>query len=282
MNIRHDRLLRFIFEEAPVRGQICSINKSWTEALEFHPYPPIVKKLLGELMVSAALLATNLKEPGKIIVQTQTEGAIKLLVVECDHEFNIRGYAQTEGEIENEDFEHLFAKGYLVITLKIDRDDQQYQGYVSLTTHSIAQAIEDYLTQSEQLDTRLWIANNASGLTGFMLQKLPAEKDDEVMWEHITKLAETMTDEELLTLPHTDVLHRLYHQDPVRIFEPHEVKFNADISRERMEASLKTLSKGELDSIIEEQGHIKMTCQFTGREEVFHQEDVDALFREPN
>jgi molecular chaperone Hsp33 len=276
----NDQLIKFIFDQHPVRGQMLTLGDTWHTALENHAYPAFIKTLLGELMAATALLATSLKFQGKLIMQVQGQGPISLMVVESTHDLNLRAYAQFEETVQPADFKTLFGEGYLVLTIRRDDTDQQYQGYVSLEGETVAQLMENYLSQSEQLTTRVWLAHSSAGISGLLLQKMPETGGTSVEgdWEHLLALANTLTHDELNTLAHEDILHRLFHEEEVRLLETLRLDFNDTFSREKIAVMLQSLGEEELQKTLEEQGEVCVTCQFTGKSERFNAQDVASLF----
>jgi len=89
-----DIIQRFLFEHAPLRGEIVHLEATWHAVLERHDYPPAVRALLGEMMAAAALLTATLKFGGTLIMQIQGKGPVKLLVVECTSDHHMRATAK--------------------------------------------------------------------------------------------------------------------------------------------------------------------------------------------
>src|SRR3978361_977068 len=86
----NDSLQRFLFEDAPIRGEVAHLDATWRAVLERHEYPPVLRTVLGELMAAGALLAATLKFEGSIILPLQGNGPVKLIVVECTSEQTLR------------------------------------------------------------------------------------------------------------------------------------------------------------------------------------------------
>ena len=78
-----DSIRRFLFEGAPIRGEIVQLDATWRAVLERHAYPPLLQALLGEMMAASALLSATLKFDGAMLMQVQGTGPLRLLVVEC-------------------------------------------------------------------------------------------------------------------------------------------------------------------------------------------------------
>src|SRR5207302_1350785 len=149
------------------------------------------------------------------------------------------------------------------ITLVPADGGQSYQGVVAIDAAGVAASLEHYMQTSEQLDTRLWLAAGHERAAGLLLQKLPAcDEPDEDSWNRATKLAETITEPELLALPARNLLHRLYHQEDIRLFEPRPVSFRCSCSNERVAAMLKMLGLAEVHSILAERDAVEVTCEF--------------------
>ena len=92
-----DRLLKFLFGQAPVRGEIVRLQASWRQMVANHGYPAPVTRLLGEMTAAAALLAANIKFDGALILQIQGNGPVRLLVVEVQPQMRLRATAKLRG-----------------------------------------------------------------------------------------------------------------------------------------------------------------------------------------
>ena len=276
----NDTLQRFLFESAPIRGEVAHLDATWRAVLERHTYPLPLRTVLGELMAAGALLAATLKFDGSIILQLQGSGPVKLIVVECTSEQTLRATAKWDGELsDTAGLDVLLGDGRFVITLVPADGRQSYQGVVAINAAGVAASLEDYMQNSEQLDTRLWLAAGEERAAGLLLQKLPArEEPDEDSWNRATRLAETITEPELLALPARHLLHRLYHQEDIRLFEPRPVSFRCSCSSERVAAMLKMLGLAEVRSILAERETVDVTCEFCNRAYRYDSVDAEQLF----
>jgi molecular chaperone Hsp33 len=167
-----------------------------------------------------------------------------------------------------------------VITLDPKDGNQAYQGIVALEGDTIAEILRNYMTRSEQLDTHLWLAANDRQAAGMLLQKLPdqAATQDADAWERATQLADTLKPEELLTLTAEELVHRLYHEEDIRLFEAQKVIFRCTCSRDNVARMLRMLGRPEVDSIIAERGDVEVHCEFCNQRYVFDCVDTDAVF----
>lgn len=276
----HDSSLsRFIFDHAPIRGEFAHIGEAWRTMLAHHDYPATLKGMLGELVAAGALLAATLKLKGSLILQIQGSGQISLLVVECTGDLTMRATAKWKGDLPQTSLAELIGDGRFVITLDPKDGNQTYQGIVPLEGDSIAEILQNYMTRSEQLDTRLWLAADNTCVAGMLLQKMPeqAAQDDDA-WERAGHLAATLTPQELLELPAEDVLHRLFHQEDIRLFHAQPVSFGCSCSRESVAGMLRMLGLEEIRSIIAERGHIEVHCEFCNRRYAFDPVDAEQVF----
>src|SRR3990172_4454009 len=171
--ITGDSLQRFIFEHAPIRGEIVHLDATWQAVLERREYPPRVRGILGELMAAAALLTSILKFDGRLIMQVQGRGGVKLVVVECTSDRTMRAIAQWNGEVPDAPLSELVGDGRLAVTIDPQKGKERYQAIVNLEGRTVAEAFENYFARSEQLDTRLWLASDPKQAAGMLLQRLP-------------------------------------------------------------------------------------------------------------
>lgn len=276
----NDTLQRFIFEHTPIRGEVVHLDATWQAILQRHDYPVVVRNILGELMAAAILLAATLKMQGRMIIQMQGHGPIRLLVVECTNALELRGVAHWQDLPDTTDLEQLFGDGRLIITLEPVDAQERYQSIVELKGKTLAEILGRYLQQSEQLDTHLYLAANQHRAAGLLLQKLPSRdpSQDSDAWNRVIHLSETVQPDELLQLPHLKLLHRLYHEEQVRVFEPSPVCFRCSCSRERVVNMLRVLGYDEVRSIVQEQGSVKVACEFCNQKYSFDSVDVEQLF----
>lgn len=284
-----DSLSNFLFENADVRGEIVHLDASWKQVLERHEYPPVVRSLLGEMMAAAVLLIGTLKFKGKLTLQLKGDGPVTMGLVECTSERLLRGLIHWRGEVDHcTGLTALLGKGVLAITLEQtpqgNKDKtERYQGIVEIMGDSLAQSLEHYLRNSEQLETRLWLAANAHSAAGLLLQRMPAQQResnvvDEDAWPRMMQLADTVKDDELLSLPASEIVHRLFSEEDVRLFAALPVAFRCSCSRERVQETLRMLGAEEMQSLLAEQGVVKVGCEFCRQHYEFDAVDVEVLF----
>ncbi|MEQ9867028.1 Hsp33 family molecular chaperone HslO [Pectobacterium aroidearum] len=277
----HDQLYRYLFENYAVRGELVTVNETYQRILTNHDYPSAVQTLLGEMLVATSLLTATLKFSGDITVQLQGDGPLKLAVINGNHQQQMRGVARLQGDIApGSSLKEMVGNGYLVITIT-PTEGERYQGVVGLEGETVAECLESYFQQSEQLPTRLFIRTGQhegkQAAAGMLLQVLPAQDADRDDFDHLAQLTTTVKGEELFSLPATEVLYRLYHQEEVTVYEPQDVEFRCHCSRDRCADALMTLSDQEVNEMIEQDGEIDMHCDYCGTHYLFNSLDIRTI-----
>jgi molecular chaperone Hsp33 len=280
----NDLLHRFVIENTRVRGEMVHLQASWQAVLERHQYPQNVRTILGEAFAACALLSATIKYDGSLILQIRGDGPLHLLVVQATPQGTLRGLARWNGEVPEHNLQDIFGQGQMVMTIE-SPDGEPYQGIIGLQGEHIKDAIEAYFNQSEQLHTRLWLAADDTHSSGFLIQEMPANKAELIEpdkskndWEHAEHLANTLSKDELLSLSTMEILHRLFHQQDIRLFEPSPMSFRCGCSTERIEQMILALGLQEARELIEEEGEIKVDCEFCNAQYRFDNIDIETLF----
>lgn len=301
-----DALQKFMTENAVVRGELIDISEAWQQIQTHHDYPQPVRVLLGEMLAAAALLSANLKFNGAIVMQIHGDGPIRLLVVECDAQLRVRATAKLAPDAAIDDHASItqlvnqHGNGRFAITLDpLDKlpGQKAYQGIVPLDGDSVAVIIENYMARSEQLETRLWLAADAHVARGLLLQKIPgsggievvhsqppqaasaeATESDADTWQRMTALATTLQRPELLVTDIDTLLHRLFWEETLRVYEPLQPQFRCTCSREKVGNMLKMLGETEVQEALDQQGEVAVDCDFCGQHYAFDKVDCAQLF----
>lgn len=277
----HDTLQRFIFEHAEIRGEIAHLGPSFQRIMQQHDYPKAIHQLLAEMLLSTVLMASMIKFEGQLTAQLVTPGAVKVLVAKCDHNYNVRAYAKfDQTQITPAAPTPSLNDGKLVITIE-HANQKPYQSMVKIRDNSIQRSLEHYFSQSEQISTKLWLAVDDHRAAGMLLQLLPQPScsQREQFWEYATVLGETLTPSELLTLDNKTLLHRLYHEQDVRLFEPSTVQFKCSCSVDKMGQALRMLGIEEAKRLLNEQPRIEVRCEYCNHHYQFDSIDVETLFK---
>jgi molecular chaperone Hsp33 len=308
-------LTKFLFEGLPVRGMLVKLDADWRDLLARRPAgePPELRALLGEMAAAALLMQANIKFDGALILQVFGDGPVKLAVAEAQGDMSFRATAKLAADAAPlpagaglEAMLNVHGRGRCAITLDPRQrlpGQQPYQGVVPLhgdqrePLQRVQQVLEHYMLQSEQLDTRLVLAADERTAAGLLIQRLPVEgegnlegmikargrrnEDDIGLSEgfnRVAMLAATLTREELLELPAQRILHRLFWEETVRVYEPLAPRFACTCSRERVQGMLRSLGRDESDSLIAERGLVEVGCDFCGAQYRFDAVDVGEMF----
>ncbi|WP_318445569.1 Hsp33 family molecular chaperone HslO [Photobacterium leiognathi] len=276
-----DYLNRYLFDGVSVRGELVQLGDTYQQIISSTEYPAPVKNLLGELLVATSLLTATLKFEGSITVQVQGDGPVSLAVINGDQNQNLRGVARWEGDVkEGSSIHDLMGKGYMVITI-IPTQGERYQGVVGLEGDTLAECLEAYFKNSEQLRTRIWLRTGEfegqQKAAGMLLQVMPDGQGSESDFEHLETITDTVKNEELFGLEAQDLLYRLYHQEEVKVFEPQEVNFECGCSRERSGSAVISLHPDEIEKILAEEGKVSLHCDYCGTDYDFDSIDIAAL-----
>lgn len=279
---QQDCLRRFLFEELGVRGEWVRLNQSWQQAKQHQVLVNhAVESQLGQALAAVVLLSATIKFKGAMIMQIQGGGELKALVAQATNEGKIRGLVRSEDNVSGD---HLLAMlgdgGRLVLTVESEHGEP-YQGIVGVAEQSLADVLKTYFIQSEQLDTRLWLFANDEFAAGLFLQELPSDYQDKADWQRIEILADTITEEEMLALDCEQLLHRLFHEDKVRLYDPQPIEFKCNCSRQKIGGTLAALGRSELESILHEREMVEVDCQFCGEQYCFDRIDVENLLSNP-
>ena len=279
----------FMFQEAQVRGQIVRLEHTYQMIINQHPYPDMIKHLLGEALASCLLLTGSIKFEGDLSLQFQGDHRLPLLIVQCDHQLNLRAYAKYDENLTAEDYAQSFLAGKMALTLNPYNQTQSYQSIVPIYSTSMSENLTHYFAQSEQLATKIWLAADDARVAGMMLQLMPGKSNDdkessdrELFWEYATHIGQTITDVELLNLENELLLHRLYHETEVMLFDSRTARFRCRCTREKMQQVLTTLGEQDAKELIDEKGSIDVTCDFCNSHYSFDAIDVTLLFRGGN
>ena len=282
-----DHKQRFLFPDSDIRGELVQVESSVSRILEGHSYPLPVQGLIGEAVAAVALLASTLKFKGRLALQAQGKGPVSLLLAECSHDGDLRALARhSDGQDwSHGDIQTLIGEGTMVITITPDQG-RQYQGIVPLSGDTLAECLQGYFQQSEQLPTSLWLASGNNRAAGLLLQRLPNQlattDGNNQMWEHLDALASTLQMEELLNLDDQTILHRLFHDTPPQLPDAQPLQFGCTCSRDRNRNALISLGNQELQQLLDEDGEVTLTCDFCRHQEHFDAVDLAEMIREGN
>lgn len=275
-----DYIRRFLFEQLDIRGAVASLGNAWHEMHAGRDDPPAVTALLGELAAVTALIAGNLKTPGRLTFQLQGHGLVSLLLVDCDERLRLRGTVRLKVNVAvppAPTFRELLGDGQLILTLQTNFGDP-YQSIVPLVGDSLTGIFEHYLVQSEQQPARLFLTATEDFAGGMFLQKLPeADTRDPDGWNRIGHLAATLRPAELVE-PAANLLMRLFPEEDIRLFDPRPVRYHCPRDEEKVLAMLRSIGRTEVEAALAEQGEIAVEDDICRQSYSFGPEVVQRLF----
>ena len=304
---RDDVFLPFAVQPLDVRGRVVRLGDSVDRILARHGYPEPVARILGEAAALTVLLGSVLKTEGRFQLQTRTDGAIEMMVVDFDAPDRVRAFARFDAEkigaysTQVDDRQSLIGKGHLAFTIEQAGSLARYQGVVALNGQRLEEAAHEYFRQSEQIPTlvRLAVAESLTGegarwrAGGLLVQFLPdaperlrqadldpgdapegtgthtVEEDD--AWAEAKALAATVEDHELVDpmLSSERLLYRLFHERGVRVFDAQGVRDACRCSDERVRDMLQSFSPKERGDMVGDDGKIGVTCDFCSTHRVY-------------
>jgi len=306
-----DSVLPFEVGALDLRGRVVQLGRSIDEILSGHDYPDPVAKLLGEAIVLTVMLGSAIKD-ARLILQTQTDGPVRMLVVDYRQPGHIRACARFDADRVKSMIDAgrvssggLLGQGHLAMTIDHGSDRNRYQGVVAVHGGSLEDAAHEYFRSSEQIPTRVKLVvaeEYAAGRQhrwragGILAQFLPKathrahrdlhpgdapkgmvvpEVQEDDAWVEGRSLVDTVEDVELIdpTMSGEILLYRLFHERGVRVFPATAVVTQCSCSRESVEAMLRNFSQDDRDHMVEN-GKISVTCEFCSANYEFAPGDV--------
>lgn len=266
----------FLLEENGIRGALVRLEETWTKVIADHDYPPDVRLLLGESVVAALLLASGLKSTPSVALQLQSEGPLKLLLVQCADGQRVRAMASFKAGPRAVP---LLGAGRLVVNLDTGKPNGFFQGIVPLTSAKLDECLESYFAQSEQLETRLVLRSDANRVAGLLLQVLPGHGEERAasVFEDAAACASTVTAAELTSLPAEELLPKIFAGRSIRLFAERPVTHDCRCTPERLAGVVRMLGEDEVKSLLAEQGHVELKCEFCNRAFRYEENDIKRM-----
>ena len=278
--MRTDYVQRFLFEDLEIRGRLVCLTGAWQRMVNGRGYPPRVAQLLGRTVALGVLLGANQKGRRRITLQVHGSGPVQMLVADCTSELRIRGLARHHGELPPGSERSLFGDGRLALTLEDSESAQLYQSVVPLEGETLAEIFEHYVAQSEQLPAFLRLYADGDAVCGLLFEKLPgADARDTDGWNRVTQLAATLQLEETINVQPYDILVKLFPEELLRVFRLYPVEYHCPYDEENVKRMLRGLGREELESILSEQGEVRIKNEMCNHEYRFDRSAVEAMFR---
>jgi len=278
--VQTDYVQRFLFEELDIRGRLVCLTGAWQPMLEGRGYPPSIVSLLGHTTALNVLLGANQKGSGRVTLQVQGTGPVRLLVSDCTADLQIRGMAQFEThELERESERQLLGNGKLSVTLEDLTSGQFYQSLVPLDGDTLEDIFEHYLAQSEQLQSYLRLQADGGALCGLLLEKLPnADTRDPDGWDRVTHLASTLKLDETRDAQPYDLLTKVFPEELMRVFRLYPVEYHCPYDEAKVKDLLRGLGREEVEAILAEQGEVVIRNEMCNHEYRFDARAIAEMF----
>jgi molecular chaperone Hsp33 len=285
-SLSDDLVAAFQTEGQPVRGRLARLGPCIDEILRAHEYPEPVANLLGEACALAALVGSNLKFDGRLIVQAQGDGPVRYVVADYDTSGGLRGYcrfdaervAQASAGFARPGARSLLGEAVFIMTIDQGADMDRYQGVTAVEGETLALCAEQYFSQSEQTPTRVRLAVGQADVglgptwrAGGMLIQYVAEDaargSTAEGWQAAQALLETVGEDELIdpSLSSNDLLFRLFHEEGVRVFGDQPLRAFCRCNTDRIETVLGSFSAEERADMVEPDGKIHVTCEYCSK-----------------
>jgi molecular chaperone Hsp33 len=271
---------RFLFKDLDIRGQHLSLIDTWQDMIQNRGYSVPVRQLFGELSALAIFLANGIKHEGKLTLQVQGSGIVSLLLVEVTSDLKIRGMVRSDSTIEEGgSLDKILGEGQIVATLYNSQTDHSFQSLVPINQKGLIATFEDYFFQSEQLESKLWVSSTQESLCAMLLQKMPeADQHDSEGWHRVGTLSDTITENELNNLDAESLLHRLFHEETLQLFNADWVGYECEQSKERFEKIIYDLGEQDARDLLKERGEIAIHNEICNEHLFFDEQDVDRIF----
>jgi molecular chaperone Hsp33 len=275
-----DYVQRFLFENLDIRGRLVCLTGSWRRMLDGRGYPEDIATLLGHTTALNVLLGANQKGAGRVTMQVQGSGPVRLLVSDCTADLKIRGMASYEPKKEPAFSERqLLGDGRLAVTLEDVKSGSVYQSLVPLEGETLQQIFEHYLSQSEQLEAFLRLYADGGALCGLLLEKLPkADERDPDGWNRVKHLASTLTLDETRDAQPYDLLTRVFPEELMRVFRLYSVEYHCPYDEQKVKDMLRGLGRAEVEAILAEQGEVVIRNEMCNHEYRFDARAIAELF----
>ena len=273
-----DYVQRFLFENLDIRGRLVCLSAAWQQMLNGRGYPEDIVSLLGHTTALNVILGANQKGAGRVTLQVQGSGPVRLLVADCTAELRIRGMAKYEADdVPQESERSLLGDGRLSVTLEDLKSGRFYQSLVPLEGETLEEIFSHYLSQSEQLPAYLRLFADGDALAGLLLEKLPgADQRDPDGWSRVMHFANTLTLDDTRSAQPYALLTRVFPEELMRVFRLYAVEYHCPYDEDKVKDMLRSLGRPEVESILAEQGEVVIRNEMCNHEYRF---DADAIAR---
>ncbi|MDH3440773.1 MAG: Hsp33 family molecular chaperone HslO [Gammaproteobacteria bacterium] len=274
-----DVVVPFVFESLPVRGALVQLENAWQRMQEGHDYANPVSEILGHAAAATTLIAQSLKFDGSITMQISSQGPLGMVVMQATDDLDIRGMATSRDIEDDAQFAELVESAHCAVTVDAGAMERPYQGIVEINPESIAASFENYFDRSVQVPSHMVLQSAQSHCGGILLQQMPGEQPaTEDDWRRLGFLIATLRSQDLTEGATAELLHKLFAEDDVRMFQSRKVRFHCRCTQSRVEEVLRFLGEEETRAALEEKGSVDVTCEYCGKVRSFDPVDVSRVF----
>ena len=274
-----DVVVPFVFESLPVRGALVQLENAWQRMQEGHDYADPVAEILGHAAAATTLIAQSLKFDGSVTLQISSQGPLGMVVMQATDDLDIRGMATSHDIEEAAPFAELVEGAHCAVTVDAGAMERPYQGIVEINPDSLAASFENYFDRSVQVPSHMALQSIESHCGGILLQQMPGEQPaNEDDWRRLGYLIATLRSQDLVDGATPELLHKLFAEDDVRMFQHRSVRFHCRCTQERVEEVLRFLGEAETRAALKENGRVDVTCEYCGKMRSFDPVDVSRVF----
>ena len=289
----NDQLVRAMTKDGFVKA-VAVTTKTLTErARQIHKTLPTATAALGRLLAAASMMGNMQKvDDGSITLQIKGGGPLGTLLAVSDAEGNVRGWVEHPQISLLEKYRGKLDVGAAVGsdgTLTVIRDlrmKDPYIGSVQLVSGEIAEDITQYFAQSEQTPTACALGvlidtdQSVRAAGGYLVQLLPGAPDDVIdRLEAGVQAAGAATAMLDGGLDAAGMLQKVLSGFEVEILETQPIEYRCYCTRRRVESTLISLGKDELEQVVRDGETLHVDCQFCDQVYDFTPQDVAALLR---
>ena len=284
----NNHVIPFQLGNNSVRGNIVRLQTVVSEIVKRHQYPTNVESLFADTLTITACLGSRMKHDGVFTIQAKGTGDVHTLFSDITSNGFLRGYVGLNSGFKSveSNLNSLMGSGHISFTLDQGKYTKRYQGIVSIEEPNMSKTTELYFNNSEQLETKFLAFNyydiniiNRKNLFSaglIMLQKLPVkssfdEESNEEIWQNSLNFLSTLGKEEFLStnLTSKEILYRLFNELEITVYNEIIIRDQCRCSDEKIKFAIKKLSKKELKEIADENGNVKIVCEFCKTERIF-------------
>lgn len=272
-----DQITPFVFDALPVRGALIHMSRSWRRMLRDHQYDEVIRETLGHAAAATGLIAQSMTFDGAITLQIQAKGSLRMLVMQCTSDLEVRGMASFDEDGGAETFGDLMQNAHCAIT--VNTGDRPHQGIVEIERSSLGASLQNYFARSVQVPSHVMLVTDTSLSGGILLQQMPGQSmPDDDDWNRLGFIVATLRASDFQNTESIELIGKLFAEDDVRVFESKPVIFRCRCSRQRAEEVLRMLGEEETQEAVTEQGIVDVTCEYCGRSRSFDPIDILRLF----